>query len=166
MRIGIEALCRIAAPISSTSVSMLAPRHAARGPHAGRRAVLSWAVRAAREPHTERVDLIHFAAADGADLHCQLLARRLTAERILDWLDDRLGRCKEVASRLEKCRSTTRQRLFVARAALERSGQAEGTRGILNDAGASDLADAPRLMAHRCGELAQILFARDAGALL
>ncbi|WP_341946713.1 alpha/beta fold hydrolase [Microbacterium sp. LWH11-1.2] len=36
--------------------------------------------------------LIRFTAAEGADLHCQPLARRLTAERMLDWLDERLGR--------------------------------------------------------------------------
>ncbi|WP_223624034.1 S9 family peptidase [Microbacterium sp. EST19A] len=36
--------------------------------------------------------VIRFTAAEGAGEHCQPLARTLTAERMLDWLDDRLGR--------------------------------------------------------------------------
>ncbi|WP_127792408.1 S9 family peptidase [Agromyces sp. LHK192] len=35
---------------------------------------------------------IAFTAAEGADEHCQPLARALTAERMYDWLDDQLGR--------------------------------------------------------------------------
>ncbi|MEF2977642.1 alpha/beta hydrolase family protein [Subtercola sp. YIM 133946] len=35
--------------------------------------------------------LIHFTAAEGASEHCQPLARTLTAERMFDWLDDRLA---------------------------------------------------------------------------
>jgi hypothetical protein len=36
--------------------------------------------------------LVPFTAAEGADLHCQPLARGLTEQRMFDWLDDRLGR--------------------------------------------------------------------------
>lgn len=36
--------------------------------------------------------LISFTAAEGADEHCEPLARAVTAERMFDWLDDRLGR--------------------------------------------------------------------------
>lgn len=35
--------------------------------------------------------LIRFTAAEGADGHCQPLARTLTAQRMFDWLDERLG---------------------------------------------------------------------------
>ena len=34
--------------------------------------------------------LLSFTAAEGADGHCQPLARAVTAERMFDWLDDRL----------------------------------------------------------------------------
>jgi len=33
-----------------------------------------------------------FTADEGADYHCQPLARLLTDERMFDWLDTRLGR--------------------------------------------------------------------------
>ena len=36
--------------------------------------------------------LLRFTAAEGANLHCQPLARGLSAQRIFDWLDDRVGR--------------------------------------------------------------------------
>lgn len=36
--------------------------------------------------------LIPFTAAEGADQHCQPLARTLTAERMFDWLDEQLDR--------------------------------------------------------------------------
>lgn len=36
--------------------------------------------------------VIRFTAAEGADGHCQPLARGLTAQRMLDWLDEQLGR--------------------------------------------------------------------------
>jgi hypothetical protein len=36
------------------------------------------------------VEVVAFTAADGADLHCQPLARQLTDLRMFDWLDDRL----------------------------------------------------------------------------
>ncbi|PZQ89617.1 MAG: dipeptidyl aminopeptidase [Leifsonia xyli] len=35
--------------------------------------------------------LMRFTAAEGADQHCQPLARTVTAERMYDWLDDRLA---------------------------------------------------------------------------
>lgn len=35
--------------------------------------------------------LMKFTAAEGADLHCQPLARTLTTERMYDWLEDRIG---------------------------------------------------------------------------
>lgn len=35
--------------------------------------------------------LAHFTAAEGADGHCQPLARALTAERMFDWLDEQLA---------------------------------------------------------------------------
>ncbi|UFS58637.1 alpha/beta hydrolase family protein [Subtercola endophyticus] len=35
--------------------------------------------------------IIHFTAAEGASGHCQPLARTLTAERMFDWLDERLA---------------------------------------------------------------------------
>jgi hypothetical protein len=35
--------------------------------------------------------LVPFTAAEGADLHCQPLARSLTDERMFDWLAARLG---------------------------------------------------------------------------
>lgn len=35
--------------------------------------------------------LVEFTAAEGADGHCQPLARTLTAQRMFDWLDDRLA---------------------------------------------------------------------------
>ena len=41
--------------------------------------------------------IMHFTAAEGASEHCQPLARTLTAQRIFDWLDDRIeesGRVK------------------------------------------------------------------------
>ncbi|WP_368496265.1 alpha/beta hydrolase family protein [Herbiconiux sp. A18JL235] len=34
--------------------------------------------------------LVHFTAAEGASGHCQPLARTLTAQRMLDWLDERM----------------------------------------------------------------------------
>ncbi len=34
--------------------------------------------------------LVRFTAAEGADEHCQPLARTLTAQRMFDWLDDRI----------------------------------------------------------------------------
>ena len=41
---------------------------------------------------TPRVStLIRFTAAEGADEHCQPLARALTAQRMFDWLDDQLA---------------------------------------------------------------------------
>lgn len=36
------------------------------------------------------VVLCQFTAAEGSNFHCQPMARRLTAERMLDWLDDTL----------------------------------------------------------------------------
>ena len=36
--------------------------------------------------------LVRFTAAEGADRHCQPLARALTEQRMFDWLDERLGR--------------------------------------------------------------------------
>jgi hypothetical protein len=36
--------------------------------------------------------LVPFTAAEGADLHCQPLARALTDERMFDWLDERFAR--------------------------------------------------------------------------
>lgn len=36
--------------------------------------------------------VIRFTAAEGADEHCQPLARTLTAQRMFDWLDERLAR--------------------------------------------------------------------------
>lgn len=36
--------------------------------------------------------VVPFTAAEGADKHCQPLARTLTAQRMFDWLDERLGR--------------------------------------------------------------------------
>lgn len=36
--------------------------------------------------------LVEFTAVEGADLHCQPLARGLTAQRMFDWLDGVLGR--------------------------------------------------------------------------
>lgn len=36
--------------------------------------------------------VLSFTAAEGADEHCQPLARAVTAERMFDWLDDRLSR--------------------------------------------------------------------------
>lgn len=45
---------------------------------------------AALTPHVSTV--IRFTTAEGAGEHCQPLARTLTAERMLDWLDERLGR--------------------------------------------------------------------------
>lgn len=36
--------------------------------------------------------LIEFTAAEGADLHCQPLARTLTAQRMYDWLDQQVAR--------------------------------------------------------------------------
>ncbi|KNY06048.1 hypothetical protein [Microbacterium sp. GCS4] len=35
--------------------------------------------------------LVRFTAAEGADGHCQPLARTLTAQRMFDWLDERLA---------------------------------------------------------------------------
>jgi dienelactone hydrolase len=35
--------------------------------------------------------LVRFTAAEGADLHCQPLARTLTAQRMFDWLDERVN---------------------------------------------------------------------------
>ncbi|TNU72813.1 dipeptidyl aminopeptidase, partial [Miniimonas arenae] len=35
--------------------------------------------------------LVPFTAAEGADGHCQPLARGLTAQRMFDWLDEQLG---------------------------------------------------------------------------
>ena len=35
--------------------------------------------------------VVRFTAAEGADEHCQPLARTLTAERMFDWLDDRFA---------------------------------------------------------------------------
>lgn len=35
--------------------------------------------------------LVRFTAAEGADQHCQPLARTLTAQRMFDWLDERLA---------------------------------------------------------------------------
>jgi hypothetical protein len=35
--------------------------------------------------------LVRFTAAEGADGHCQPLARSLTAQRMFDWLDERLA---------------------------------------------------------------------------
>ncbi|WP_460773678.1 alpha/beta hydrolase family protein [Microbacterium sp. GXF7504] len=35
--------------------------------------------------------LVRFTAAEGADGHCQPLARAVTAQRMFDWLDDRLA---------------------------------------------------------------------------
>lgn len=35
--------------------------------------------------------LIPFTAAEGADMHCQPLARSLTAQRMFDWLDEQLA---------------------------------------------------------------------------
>ncbi|WP_291038180.1 prolyl oligopeptidase family serine peptidase [Herbiconiux sp.] len=35
--------------------------------------------------------LVPFTAAEGADGHCQPLARTLTAQRLFDWLDEKLG---------------------------------------------------------------------------
>jgi hypothetical protein len=40
---------------------------------------------------------VRFTAVEGANEHCQPLARALTAQRIFDWLDDRIeesGRVK------------------------------------------------------------------------
>lgn len=37
------------------------------------------------------VEVSRFTAAEGADFHCQPLARRLTDERMFDWLDDTLA---------------------------------------------------------------------------
>jgi hypothetical protein len=36
--------------------------------------------------------LARFTAAEGANEHCQPLARTITAEAMFDWLDDHLGR--------------------------------------------------------------------------
>lgn len=36
--------------------------------------------------------LVRFSAAEGADRHCQPLARALTEQRMFDWLDERLAR--------------------------------------------------------------------------
>ena len=36
--------------------------------------------------------LVPFTAAEGANLHCQPLARGLTEQRMFDWLDERLAR--------------------------------------------------------------------------
>jgi hypothetical protein len=38
-----------------------------------------------------RADLVTFTAAEGADGHCQPLARQLTDQRMFDWLTDRLA---------------------------------------------------------------------------
>jgi hypothetical protein len=41
--------------------------------------------------------IVRFTAVEGANEHCQPLARTLTAQRIFDWLDDRIeesGRVK------------------------------------------------------------------------
>ncbi|WP_435738125.1 dipeptidyl aminopeptidase [Cellulosimicrobium sp. PMB13] len=35
--------------------------------------------------------VVRFTAAEGANYHCQPLARALTEQRVFDWLDDRLG---------------------------------------------------------------------------
>ena len=40
----------------------------------------------------EQNTLQPFTADEGADYHCQPLARLLTDERMFDWLDTRLGR--------------------------------------------------------------------------
>jgi hypothetical protein len=42
----------------------------------------------ARVPGAE---LLGFRADEGAGLHCQPMARELTAQRVFDWLDDRIG---------------------------------------------------------------------------
>ncbi|MFT4088900.1 MAG: hypothetical protein QM658_17435 [Gordonia sp. (in: high G+C Gram-positive bacteria)] len=39
---------------------------------------------------TAPVEVLRFTAAEGADWHCQPMARSLTAERMFDWLDDQL----------------------------------------------------------------------------
>lgn len=39
--------------------------------------------------------VIRFTAEEGADGHCQPMARALTAERMFDWLDERLARARE-----------------------------------------------------------------------
>ncbi|QBI53488.1 alpha/beta hydrolase family protein [Streptomonospora litoralis] len=44
---------------------------------------------AAAVPGAEPVE---FTAAEGADRHCQPLARELTEQRVFDWMDERLGR--------------------------------------------------------------------------
>jgi hypothetical protein len=35
-------------------------------------------------------EVVNFTAAEGADWHCQPLARTLTSERVFDWLDAKL----------------------------------------------------------------------------
>lgn len=45
-----------------------------------------------RELAPDVTTVAEFTAAEGADLHCQPLARGLTEQRMLDWLDERLGR--------------------------------------------------------------------------
>ena len=35
--------------------------------------------------------LIRFTQADGASFHCQPLARELTEQRMLDWMDEQIG---------------------------------------------------------------------------
>ena len=57
----------------------------------GGRAVLARAGRGARIPHPGRLHHVRFTAAEGAGEHCQPLARTLTAQRMFDWLDDRIG---------------------------------------------------------------------------
>ena len=39
----------------------------------------------------ERAHLVDFTADEGANFHCQPLARQLTDERMFDWLGDRLN---------------------------------------------------------------------------
>lgn len=39
--------------------------------------------------------VVRFTAAEGADGHCQPLARGLTAQRVFDWLDERVGLGRE-----------------------------------------------------------------------
>jgi len=35
--------------------------------------------------------VVPFTAADGANFHCQPMARLLTDQRVFDWLDERLA---------------------------------------------------------------------------
>jgi len=39
--------------------------------------------------------IVRFTAVEGANVHCQPLARALTAQRIFDWLDDRIEESQE-----------------------------------------------------------------------